>query len=332
MDAADRDVMRSVYWWGIPTFFGCPHEEDPARCDIALVGVPHSTGNGSTERDQHLGPRAIRSAACNWRPMHLRFGIDPWKTCRIHDVGDVVMPNFMVSDIAVREIEGFFREIDAAGACPLSVGGDHSITLPILRAIAGDRARVGRPVAVVHFDAHYDSFDRMPTWFGVVDSAGHWASKAVHEGLVDPARSLLVGRRGPLSAWGQTNVSEELGYRVIHKSDFDDLGVEQTAAAIRERVGDLPIYVSFDLDVLDPSVAPAVSNLAFGEDGLTMTQATRLLQGLRGLEVIGGDVVCIMPTKDSPNNITALNAAAILFELVSLVADRLGSGGSGAGR
>lgn len=321
-DTAER-TMRSVYWWGIPTFFGCPHVTDLSDVDVALVGMPHSTGNGSTERDQHLGPRAIRNISNNWRPAHARFGFDPWSVANVVDAGDVVMPSFMVSDTALAEAEVFLRRIVGTKARPIAVGGDHSVPLPVLRTLAGSGGRLGRPVALVHFDAHYDTFDRMPDWFGVVHSAGHWASRAVHEGLVDPAHSLLVGRRGHLSVFAQTAVSEELGYRVIEKDDFDELGIEGTVAAIRERVADLPVYISFDLDVLDPSVAPAVSNLVFGEEGMTMKEALRTLQGLRGLDLAGADLVCIMPTKDSPNQITAGNGAAILFELVSLVADRL---------
>jgi guanidinopropionase len=325
MDETAERTMRSVYWWGIPTFFGCPHVTDFAECDVVLVGIPHSTGNGSTERDQHLGPRAIRNISNNWRPAHARFEIDPWTAARVVDAGDVVMPSFMVSDRALREMEVDLRRICEAGARPVVVGGDHSVPLPVLRALAGRRGVLGRRVALVHFDAHYDTFDRMPDWFGVVDSAGHWASRVVHEELVDPTHSLLVGRRGHLSVFAQTAVSEELGYRVLDKDEFDALGIEGTVNAIRERVGDLPLYVSFDLDVLDPSVAPAVSNLVFGEEGLTMREALRTLQGLRSLDLVGADLVCIMPTKDSPNQITAGNGAAILFEFVSLIADRIAS-------
>jgi len=318
-------VMRSVYWWGPATFFGCEHDADPSRCDIALVGVPHSTGNGSTERDQHLGPRAVRHVSGHYRRVHRRFGIDPWSACRINDVGDVVMPEFMVSDKAVRDIEAHFRQIDQAGARPVSVGGDHSITLPILRAVAGSGSRADGPVALVHLDAHYDTFDRAETWYGVVDSAGHWASRAVREGLVDASSSVQIGRRGHPSRWAHLNVSAELGYRVIEKEEADEVGVDGVVAEIRERAGDLPVYVSFDLDVLDPAAAPAVSNLELGEEGFTMKEALQMLQGLRGLDVIGGDLVCFIPTKDAPNQITAMNSVAVLFELICLIADRLAS-------
>src|SRR5438445_128062 len=159
------------------------------------------------------------------------------------------------------------RRIFLAGARPVAVGGDHSITLPILRALGSPE----RPLALVHLDAHLDTYDRMDTWFGVVDSAAHWASKAVHERLVDPGRSTQLGMRGHMSPWTQANVSDELGYLVLEKARCDDLGVEGVVTAILERVGDCPVYVSFDLDCLDPGIAPGVSNLETDEYGFTMS-------------------------------------------------------------
>lgn len=316
-------VMRSTYWWGPATLFGCEVDPDPRSCDIALVGVPHSSGNGSTERDQHLGPRAVRHVSGAYRRAHQKFGIDPWTACRIKDLGDVVMPEFMVSDTAVKDIEACYRRIGEAGARPVSIGGDHSVTLPILRALGGPGSRVDRPVALVHFDAHLDTYEKSPTWFGVVDSAAHWASKSVLEGKVDARHSVQLGRRGPMSVWASQNVSHELGYRVIEKEELDHVGLQAAIAEIRSRVGDLPVYVSFDLDVLDPAAAPGVSNLEPGEEGLTMKEALTLLRGLQGLDIIGADVVCLIPTKDAPNRITAMNATAIMFELIALIADRL---------
>jgi len=136
LEEAKRESSR-WYWWGIPTFFRCPWDEDPHRCDIALVGVPHSSGNGSTERDQHLGPRAIRHVSGWYRRAHLKFGFSPWDACRIHDLGDVPLPQAMVNDICVEHIEAYYKRLDEAGVRPVSVGGDHSITGPIVKAIAG---------------------------------------------------------------------------------------------------------------------------------------------------------------------------------------------------
>jgi guanidinopropionase len=324
-DEQRRAVMESVYWWGPATLFGCAVKEDPADSDIALVGVPHSSGNGSTERDQHLGPRAVRHVSNNYRRVHRQFDLNPWEEFRVNDMGDVVMPDFMVSDRAIDDIMRAYERIDAAGARPVSVGGDHSITLPILRALGRPDSRQGSGLAVVQFDAHLDTYENYGSWFGVTDSAAHWASKGAQEGCIDPSRSVQLGRRGPLSTWAAGNVSDELGYRTIEKDEFDELGVAAAIDEIRARVGTGPVYISFDLDVLDPAAAPAVSNLEPGDEGLTMKEALRLLRGMRGLNVVGADVVCLMPTKDSPNHITALNTTAILFEEICLVGEALRS-------
>jgi guanidinopropionase len=179
----------------------------------------------------------------------------------------------------------------------------------------------------VHFDAHHDTYDGLSSWLGAVDSAGHWASRAVREGHVDASKSVQIGMRGHSDADNAAARSSELGYQVITRADLHSAGTDAVIAETRERVGEAPVYISFDLDVLDSTVAPAVSNLAFGEEGLGIDEASRLLEGLRGLDVVGGDVVCLMPTKDNPNRITALNAAVILFEQVCIIADRLGAGG-----
>src|SRR5262249_10132021 len=155
-------------WWGIPTFFRCPWVEDPAASDIAVIGMPHSSGNGSTERDQHLGPRAVRQVSALYRRSHGRFGINPWKLCRINDAGEVPLPEWMVNGVSVVHMEEFVRRFDQAGCRPVSIGGDHSITGPILKAIAGPGTRLsgGRPVALVHFDSHTDSYHHLPHWLG----------------------------------------------------------------------------------------------------------------------------------------------------------------------
>jgi guanidinopropionase len=157
----------------------------------------------------------------------------------------------------------------------------------------------------------------------VVDSAAHWASRAAREGHIDPSQSVQIGMRGHGDSDNDAAVSEELGFRVVTRTELKESGTDAVVDEVRRRVGDSPVYVSFDLDVLDTVVAPAVSNPAFGEEGLGIDEACRLLEGLRGLDVVGGDVVCLMPTRDNPGRITALNAAVMLFEEICLVADRL---------
>jgi guanidinopropionase len=323
-DDISVEDLGFLHWWGMPTLFRCPHDPDATNCDIALVGVPHSSGNGTTWRDQHLGPRSFRDVSMAYQRLHLGWRFDPWSACRIRDVGDVPILNTLVNDIAVREIEAFYRPIDVAGARPISFGGDHSISLAVLRAIAGPGSHLAEPAAIVHFDAHYDTYDDFPNWYGAYDSAGHWASRSVHERHVDATKSIQIGIRGHDVWMDPGKTSRELGYRIVTKDEFDDeLGIEGTIALIRERVGDAPVYVSFDLDALDTTIAPAVSNPEPGEEGLTMKEAIRVLQGMRGMRLIGADVVELMPSVDSPNAMTAQNATRIAFELICLLADRI---------
>jgi guanidinopropionase len=320
-----RRSAESWYWWGIPTFFRCEWNEDPEACDIALVGVPHSSGNGSTERDQHLGPRAVRNVSGYYRRAHGVHGIAPFEVAKIHDLGDVPLPEAMNNEACVRDIEAYFARLDAAGTRPVSIGGDHAITGPILKALAGPGRQTtgGEPCALIHFDAHTDSYENIPHWLGAKRSAAHWAAYTVREGAVDASASIQLGIRGHpsslLHAGEVGGQSRELGYDVVTMAEFEDLGIRKTIRKIRDRVGDRPAYITFDLDSLDPSVAPGVSNLEPGFGGFSIRDATRLLQGLRGLNIIGGDVVCLMPTKDSPNQITAQVAMVVAFELVSLI-------------
>ena len=325
---ADRKSSQSWYWWGIPTFFRCPWNEDPAAADIALVGVPHSSGNGSTERDQHLGPRAVRNVSGFYRRAHGVHGFSPWDVARVNDLGDVPLPEAMDNEASVRDIEAFYARLDQAGTRPVSVGGDHSITGPILKAIAGPGRKLsgGKPCALIHFDAHTDSYDNLPHWLGARRSAAHWAAYTVNEGAVDPSRSVQIGMRGhpssSIHAGGVGGSSRALGYKVITMAEFEELGIAETLRIIRARVGGVPAYITFDLDCLDPSVAPGVSNLEPGFGGFSIREATRLLQGLKGLDIIGGDAVCLMPTKDSPNQITAQVAMVMMFEMIALIAAR----------
>jgi guanidinopropionase len=328
--AEARRSSESWYWWGIATFFRCPLAKTPDEVDIGLVGVPHSSGNGSTERDQHLGPRAVRNVSGYYRRSHGVHGFSPWDIAKISDLGDVPLPEAMNNEACIRDIEAFYARLDATGTRPVSIGGDHSITGPIIKAIAGPGRRLsgGQPCALIHFDAHTDSYDNMPHWLGAKRSAAHWAAYTAKEGAVDPARSIQIGMRGhPATAihtGGVGGSSRALGYEVVPMAEFERLGIKRTVEMIRARVGDRPAYVTFDLDCLDPSVAPGVSNLEPGFGGMTIREATRVLQGLKGLNIIGADVVCLMPTKDSPNQITAQVAMVMMFELICLIAARGG--------
>jgi guanidinopropionase len=320
----DRLMMETLYWWGVPTLFRAPFDPDPANCDIALIGVPHSSGNGSTERDQHLGPRAVRHVSAHNRRYHKHFDFSPWEQCRIHDLGDVPLPEAMDNEKCVERISAFFRKVADTGAKPVSIGGDHGITGAILQAIAGSGSKLtsNRKAALLHLDAHTDAYETIPHWLGAKKSAAHWAAYCVRQGHLDAARSVQIGMRGNPRTRDWLKPSYELGYRVITMDEYREIGAERCCQIIRERLEGMPVYITFDLDCLDPTVAPGVSNLEAGERGWTIDEVNLLLRAMRGLEVIGGDTVCLMPTKDSPNHITAMVAAHVMYEIVSLIADR----------
>ena len=320
-------MMDHMYWWGVPTLFGCEHDPDPANSDIALVGVPHSTGNGTTERDQHLGPRAVRHVSSANRRVHMGFGMSPWETCRINDVGDVPFPEANDNEACIERISDFFTRLGNAGTRPVAIGGDHSVTGGIVQALGGEGSALtgGRKAALLHLDAHTDAFDNLDHWLGAKKSAAHWASYLVAQGNVDPSKSVQIGMRGNARTLDWLQPSYDLGYEVITMERFREIGVDAAAAIIQERIGDAPLYITFDLDCLDATVAPAVSNLEAGCEGFGIDDAVKLLQAVRGKDIIGGDVVCLMPTKDQPNNITSMVAASVMFEMISLIADRIGT-------
>ena len=324
-DPYQKSMMDNLYWWGIPTFFRCPHA-GPEGQQIALVGVPHSTGNGTTERDQHLGPRALRHVSAIQRRVHGQFRVDPWTAARIADVGDVPFPRANDNEDCIERITEFYRGIDAAGARPVSVGGDHSITGGIVQALGNGKLAGGGPVSFLHLDAHTDVFTKVDHFLGAEKSAAHWGAYLADQGQVDPSRSMQIGLRGHPRSLDWLQPSYDYGYNIVTMREFRQRGLADVAAQTRQVLGDRPVYITFDLDCLDPSIAPAVSNIEPGEKGFDIDEAIGILHAARGLNIIGGDVVCMMPTKDSPNNITAMTAAAIMFEMIAMIAENVGTG------
>jgi len=321
-DSHHSSVMDNLYWWGIPTLFRCPNLP-PEGQDIALVGVPHSAGNGTTERDQHLGPRALRNVSAVQRRMHGHFQIDPWTAAKIVDVGDVPFPRANDNEDCIQQITDFYKTIDVAGARPVSVGGDHSITGGIVQAIGKGRITQGEPVCFLHLDAHTDVFTKVDHFLGAKKSAAHWGAYLADAGLVDPHHSMQIGLRGHARTLDWLEPSYEYGYNVVTMKDFRLRGVLNVVAQIKEVLQDRPVYITFDLDCLDPTIAPGVSNIEPGEKGFDIDEAVALLHSVRGMNIVGGDVVCMMPTKDNPNQITALTAAAVMFEIISMMAENL---------
>jgi guanidinopropionase len=323
-EKTDKRMVEMLEWWGIPTLFRAPYSQNPADADIALIGVPHSSGNNSTWRDQHLGPRAVRDVSANARRYHAAFDIMPWDVCRVIDLGDVPLPEPADNERSVERISDFYRKVAEVGARPVSIGGDHGITGAIIQAIAGEGGKLtqGRKAAILHFDAHTDAYDRLEHWLGAKKSAANWASYLVTQGNVDASKSVQIGMRGNPRSPNWLQRSFELGYDVITMKDYRKRGAAAVIESIQQRIGDEPLYITFDLDVLDPTVAPGVANPEVAT-GMIVDEVVEILHAMRGKNVIGGDVACLMPTRDTPAKITAMVAAAIMHEIVSLIADKI---------
>ena len=319
-EAHDASMMSNLYWWGVPTLFRCP-QEGPENADIALAGVPHSTGNGTTERDQHLGPRAVRNISALQRRVHGGFGIDPWETAKIHDIGDVPFPRANDNEHCIEQITSFFRQVDAVAARPVSIGGDHSITGGILQALGKGKIAGGEPVSLLHLDAHTDVFTKIDHFLGAKKSAAHWGAYLADQGQVDPKRSMQIGLRGHPRTLDWLQPSYDYGYNIVTMADYRKRGSADVIAEAKEVLAGRPVYITFDLDCLDPWVAPAVANIEPGVKGFDIDEAIALLHAARGMNVIGGDVVCLMPTKDQPNNITSMVAASVMFEMIAMIAE-----------
>ena len=321
----DASMMNNLYWWGIPTLFRCPHvdiaDQDFAHADIALVGVPHSTGNGTTERDQHLGPRAVRNIAAVQRRVHGEFGLDPWSSATISDAGDVPFPKANDNEDCIARITEFYQTVDAKGVRPVSIGGDHSITGGIIQALGCGQLTGGEPVSFLHLDAHTDVFTKVDHFLGAEKSAAHWGAYLADQGKVDPKRSMQIGLRGHPRTLDWLQPSYDYGYNVVTMAEYRERGAADVIAQIKEVLDGRPVYITFDLDCLDPTVAPAVANIEPGVAGFGIDQARELLHAVRGMNIIGGDVVCLMPTKDHPNQITSMVAASVMFEMLSMMAE-----------
>ena len=316
----DLSMMENLYWWGIPTLFRCPQDK-LETADIALVGVPHSTGNGTTERDQHLGPRAVRNVSALQRRAHGDFKIDPWNEVKIIDAGDVPFPRANDNEHCIGQITDFFKAIDNSNTRPVSIGGDHSITGGIIQGLANGILTRGEKVCFLHLDAHTDVFTTVDHFLGAKKSAAHWGAYLPDQGMVDPKHSMQIGLRGHPRTLDWLQPSYDYGYNIVTMKEYRQRGaidvIEQVKTVLRGR----PVYITFDLDCLDPSAAPAVSNIEPGVNGFSVDEAIELMHAVRGMNIIGGDVVCLMPTKDTPNHITSMVAAAIMFEMISMIAE-----------
>ena len=303
-----EDSLQSPRFTGPSTFARLPHVRTLEEVDLAIVGVPFDTG--VTYRvGGRFGPNAVRAASVMLRPYNPNLDVAPFEVLSCVDYGDVaIVPGYL--ERSYKAIEAAVGPIVEAGVVPLLIGGDHACTLPHLRA-----TRTRGPVAVIDFDSHTDAWD---SYFGEKYNHGTWMRRAIEEGLVDVGRSIEVGLRGSLyGAEDWTSLRSELGLEYLTTEQVLARGPEATAAAIRERVGDRPAFISFDIDVVDPAFAPGTGTPEPG--GLSAHDALAIVRALRGIDFVGFDVVEVIPAYD-PAAQTSTLAANLAYEMLSLVA------------
>jgi len=296
-----RDAFVSPRFGQVATFMLLPVAASAKGLDVALLGIPYDGGT-SYRTGARFGPRAVREQSSLIRPWNP-------ERLRVADCGDVDVVPISI-ERTLTAIEARVAEVIADGATPVCVGGDHSVTLGILRALARRHGRLG----LVHFDAHPDTWDE---YFGSKFFHGTPFRRAVEEGLVEPRRMIQVGIRGPLYGAEDFAFHDQHGIEVVRIEAVK----EQGTAWVTERFGRLrggPVYCSFDIDAVDPAFAPATGTPEVG--GLTSYEALVLVRALAGQALVGADVVEVSPPYDGPGQITALLAANLLFELVGLLA------------
>jgi agmatinase len=308
MESRPRDPFVSPRFGQIATFMLLPAVESAAGLDVALLGIPFD-GGVSYRPGARFGPRAVRDQSSLIRPWNPVLKVHPFQRLQMADCGDVdVVPTSIE-----RTFERIQQAIDAvivAGAQPLAVGGDHSVTLPILRSLARRHGRLG----IVHFDAHPDTWDE---YFGSKFFHGAPFRRALEEGLIDPHRMIQVGIRGPLYGPEDFALHDEHGIEVIRIETIKEHGTSWVAGRLGRLRGG-PLYCSFDIDAVDPAFAPATGVPEVG--GLTSYEALALVRSLAGLGLVGADIVEVAPPYDGPGQITSLLAANLMFELASVMA------------
>ncbi len=303
------DATATPRFTGSATFARLPAVSEVQNFDIAVLGVPFDGGT-SYRPGARFGPMAVRQASRHLRPgYHPDLDVAPFGVMQVADAGDVSCTPFSI-DEAIRQIEEHASGLVSAREMVFALGGDHTITLPLLRAVH----RAHGPVALVHFDAHLDTWD---SYFGADRTHGTVLRRAFEENLLLESRSIHVGIRGPL--YGQQDLTDDasFGFRVIRCGDIDLLGIEAVVERVSARTANAPVYVSVDIDVLDPAYAPGTGTPEMG--GFTSRELLRMLRGLDGTSIVGADVVEVSPAYDHAE-ITALAAATVVYDMCAVVA------------
>lgn len=296
---------------GVATFMRLPHVtlDDAKDIDIGLVGIPWDGGTTNRPGPRHA-PRQMRDQSSMVRRMHQTMNIVPYDLANIADLGDCPVNPANVDDALVR-VGNYFKRLVAKGIRPISAGGDHLCSLPILRAV-GEKKSVG----MIHFDAHTDLYD---SYFGGFKyTHGTPFRRAIEEGVLDPKRTIQIGLRGSMYDLDDFEYGEKMGVRLMRIEEAVELGPVKVMEVARNVVGDAETYVSFDIDMLDPVYAPGTGTPEVG--GFTTFQAQQMLRGLRGLNLVGADVVEVSPPFDA-SGMTAYAGVVMMFEVLCSMAE-----------
>ena len=303
------DAMEYPRFSGIRTFMRLPHVTDLENVDFAVIGAPFDTG--ATYRvGARFGPEGIRSASVLLRPYNASLDVLIFDHLSGVDYGDFgVVPGYLPE--SHNKITEGMRPLLEAGVTPIVLGGDHSVTLPELRAVV---EKFG-PVALIQFDSHGDVWEG---YFGGKDTHGTPFRRAIEEGLLDTSRSIQIGLRGPVYEFADIQQSRDLGFHVIMADEVRQLGLDRVISAIQERAGDGPCFLTFDIDFVDPTFAPATGTPEVG--GFTSWESQYLVRGLQGLNFVAFDLVEVSPPYDNAGATTCLLAANLVYEFISLLA------------
>ncbi|MGZ5306436.1 MAG: agmatinase [Actinomycetota bacterium] len=304
------DPLKIPRYAGPSTFARLPRRDEVDRCDVAVVGVPFDSGT-TYRPGARFGPNAVRNATRLLRSYHAGLDVRPFAAQQVADAGDIGCNPFDIQE-AIAQIESGAEEILSGASHLLSIGGDHTIALPLLRVM---KRRHG-PVALLHFDAHLDTWD---TYFGAEYTHGTPFRRAWEEGLLLQDHAMHVGIRGPLFSPDDLVDDERFGFAIVGAMEMNTTGVEEVVARVRDRLADAPVYVSIDIDVLDPAHAPGTGTPEAG--GLTSRELLGILRGLAGVNVVGADIVEVAPPYDHAE-ITAMAASHVAYELLALFARR----------
>ncbi|WP_341952752.1 agmatinase [Salinibacterium sp. TMP30] len=301
------DGQKSPRYAGLTTFARLPRVEDVPDYDVAVVGIPFDAGV-TYRPGARFGPSAIREASRLLRPYNPALDSMPFEDAQVVDAGDIACNPFDIVE-ALGEIEVGLAALMAEGRLVLALGGDHTVALPALRVAHA----LHGPVALVHFDAHLDTWD---TYFGAPYTHGTPFRRASEEGLIRKDRSAHVGIRGSLYDPADLTDDEKMGFTIVHCRDFDRIGVDGILERVLDRVGDAPVYISIDIDVLDPAFAPATGTPEAG--GMTSRELLAVLRGFRNTKIVGADIVEVSPAYDHAA-ITAVAAANLGYELITIM-------------